>query len=828
MSLPTYRGTTIPVVPFAVDWETSPKWSQTYSTTITECLDTSEERQARLPRPLYGLVFRTLSLSASEQAYLQNLMQTAANLPFACPLWPMQCALTAAASAGATSLTVDSTTDCLFEVFYQYAILWESFESWEIVELSAVGTNTMTLAAAITGTYSTSAFLVPVAYGLVPREPMTQITDENGQWDCKFQETFNRLTDQSVPEADTDVVSAPSGLTATAVSSTSIDLSWSESSSVDYFAIERDSGSGFTEIATVTSPTTTYADTGLTALETYTYRVRAHSSAGYSSYSTEASATTSSTWAPRVVANGGASPSTATQTAVNTFLAGLKTDGLDTLFKALCVFVPDSVIAATTPLIVGSGSDPWVNNGFLAADLSADGFLGDGASKYLDTGVPRSAQSGADGLSVVVTASNSASVSVEVGHRDSAGVSYYLLQVGGGGSGGGKTFFSTAGVSGNGTANYWDAGFTGFVSGNTSATATAVYAASPEESIAQQASSTAYNSTILTTQTLYAFALNDGGTANAFSGRRVAMVAIHDAFTLAQATTFWGRLQTLLVALGGNAGSRVENWSRKVQAAGGSAPSSTTKTALKAFYSALDTAGIARKFSSLNCLVPDNLIAALVPLICTEGSEVWTNHNFVSGDLSVTGLTGNASDKYLDTGCISSGSSIVSPASAGMSVVWSGGTATAVNYALGAAGSAAYSQFGIARTTTPSINFSCWQSGGGDAADHFNWASGSGISNSWRGFTSMNRTSTSAFTAYAASSSLSFTSVGSGSGTMTGSTTGTYPVFAFALNSLGSPSTYSNHTFSFIAIHAGFTSAQAQALYNAVAAMRSSLGGGNP
>lgn len=91
---------------------------------------------------------------------------------------------------------------------------------------------------------------------------------------------------------------APTGLTATATSSSQINLSWTDASSnEDGFKIERCQGAGcsdFAQIATVGAGATSYSNTGLTASTSYSYRVRAYNSGGDSAYSNTASATTSS------------------------------------------------------------------------------------------------------------------------------------------------------------------------------------------------------------------------------------------------------------------------------------------------------------------------------------------------------------------------------------------------------------------------------------------------------------------------------------------------------------------------------------------------------
>lgn len=88
---------------------------------------------------------------------------------------------------------------------------------------------------------------------------------------------------------------APSGLNATAVSSTRIDLSWTDNSSNETgFEVKRATDSGFTQgvvwVGNVQG--STFASTGLNPSTTYYYAVRAEGTAGKSAYSAADSATT--------------------------------------------------------------------------------------------------------------------------------------------------------------------------------------------------------------------------------------------------------------------------------------------------------------------------------------------------------------------------------------------------------------------------------------------------------------------------------------------------------------------------------------------------------
>jgi PKD repeat protein len=89
---------------------------------------------------------------------------------------------------------------------------------------------------------------------------------------------------------------APSGLKATALTRSSIGLTWTNgSTSQTEVRIERCRGVGctnFTQVAAVAGTATSFVNTGLTARTTYRYRVRAHSALGDSPYSNIASART--------------------------------------------------------------------------------------------------------------------------------------------------------------------------------------------------------------------------------------------------------------------------------------------------------------------------------------------------------------------------------------------------------------------------------------------------------------------------------------------------------------------------------------------------------
>lgn len=88
---------------------------------------------------------------------------------------------------------------------------------------------------------------------------------------------------------------APSALTATATSWQAITVAWTDLANNEIgFKLDRslDEGASWSEIASLPADTTSFPDAGLTANTAYTYRVRAYNNAGYSAYSSPATAMT--------------------------------------------------------------------------------------------------------------------------------------------------------------------------------------------------------------------------------------------------------------------------------------------------------------------------------------------------------------------------------------------------------------------------------------------------------------------------------------------------------------------------------------------------------
>src|SRR6185312_14468225 len=120
-------------------------------------------------------------------------------------------------------------------------------------------------------------------------------------------------------QADTTAPSVPSGLSATVISLTQINLSWTASTdnvAVTGYEVQRCTGASCTSFAAIGTPTgTTFNNTGLTPGTTYRYQVRARDAVpNWSGTSSIVSATTTAdTAAPSAPTGLAATPASSSQ-----------------------------------------------------------------------------------------------------------------------------------------------------------------------------------------------------------------------------------------------------------------------------------------------------------------------------------------------------------------------------------------------------------------------------------------------------------------------------------------------------------------------------------
>jgi subtilisin family serine protease len=125
---------------------------------------------------------------------------------------------------------------------------------------------------------------------------------------------------------------APTGLSAKAVSSSQVNLTWMDNAiNEETYLIQRSSGAGFVTIATVSSNTTTYSDTSAPANSALTYQVMAQARDGRLTVATTATAQTPAAPAPASSGGGGGC------------VMGVQQGGVDPLFPVLMLLALGSL-----------------------------------------------------------------------------------------------------------------------------------------------------------------------------------------------------------------------------------------------------------------------------------------------------------------------------------------------------------------------------------------------------------------------------------------------------------------------------------------------------
>ncbi len=159
---------------------------------------------------------------------------------------------------------------------------------------------------------------------------------------------------------------APSNLVATAASSTSINLTWSDNSNDEAgFRVYRGTTSGTvtTLVTTLGAGTTTYTNTSLTALTTYYYKVTSYNSAGESVASNIANATTGTPPVTPPVAPSNLVATAASSTSINLTWSDNSND--ESGFRVYRGTTSGTVTTLVTTL--GAGTTTYTNTSLTAA-----------------------------------------------------------------------------------------------------------------------------------------------------------------------------------------------------------------------------------------------------------------------------------------------------------------------------------------------------------------------------------------------------------------------------------------------------------------------------
>jgi formylglycine-generating enzyme required for sulfatase activity/lipopolysaccharide export LptBFGC system permease protein LptF len=117
--------------------------------------------------------------------------------------------------------------------------------------------------------------------------------DEDYRYRVRAYTSINPSLPTNETVANTSTIPAPSTLNASAIDDQSIQLTWMDNCTFETgYRLERDSGSGFVQIAELGENITQYTDIGLVFGKNYQYRVRAYTSRNVSAYETLTQAAT--------------------------------------------------------------------------------------------------------------------------------------------------------------------------------------------------------------------------------------------------------------------------------------------------------------------------------------------------------------------------------------------------------------------------------------------------------------------------------------------------------------------------------------------------------
>lgn len=260
-------------------------------------------------------------------------------------------------------------------------------------------------------------------------------------------------------------------------------------------------------------------------------------------------------WVERVIYNGGAAPSEATQNALRTFYNGLVSNNLLSKMKVINAVVPDNLSASLTPFWNSTGSyDPWINSGFTSAQLSVNGLTGSGTA-YLNTGFVPSLSyttSSDGGLTLYIYNSTSQYPECEFGvHTGATGNQAMCFYAG----------FQNVTYADMYSQNYGrisgaNAGYRGYISANHgenlgNGIIFAIYTGSSTTGHGIFTSSLTVQGGTLPSNQLVAMANNMNNSIVQHSRKGVSFFAIHKGLTISESANFYTLVQQLRTDLGG-------------------------------------------------------------------------------------------------------------------------------------------------------------------------------------------------------------------------------------------------------------------------------------
>jgi hypothetical protein len=209
--------------------------------------------------------------TAGDSNYSNEASAATQNCPLTAPIAPSNLSATAASSSQINLSWQDKSDD------------EEGFKIEQRVGTSGFYSQIGTVSAGVLTFQITGLTCATIYY--------YRVRANNSAGDSDYSNEANAPTSACPAEVPT----APSGITATAISETQAFIYWQdESDNEEGFKVERKLGSGgtYAEVGTSGTGITSYRDSGLACASTYYYRVRAYNGTGNSSYSGEVSVPT--------------------------------------------------------------------------------------------------------------------------------------------------------------------------------------------------------------------------------------------------------------------------------------------------------------------------------------------------------------------------------------------------------------------------------------------------------------------------------------------------------------------------------------------------------
>lgn len=176
---------------FAPDWSAAPVVKRGYATVIEAGPTGDEARHAQRPRPLHALSYRVLTAGHGRLGHLQLFLHRLGEAPVAVPLWTDPAYLAAEAPAGSLALEVETSAGRRFRAD-GHALVFASEGRTEIVELTAVEADRLTLAKTTTATWPAGTAAYPLLFGRLTDLPrLALLTDELAATRLEFEETLS-------------------------------------------------------------------------------------------------------------------------------------------------------------------------------------------------------------------------------------------------------------------------------------------------------------------------------------------------------------------------------------------------------------------------------------------------------------------------------------------------------------------------------------------------------------------------------------------------------------------------------------------------------------